>query len=70
MPQHAPESLSDDDVHPVSAHILNLNGPLLADSTLDAKPLSAIKMPDRDKFVSDARPDVENLDCMTRCGGR
>jgi cytochrome c len=70
MPQNAPESLSNDDVYAVSAYILNLNGLLPADSTLDAKTLSAIKMPNRDKFVDDTRPDVKNPECMTRCGGR
>jgi len=69
MPQNAPESLSNDDVYAVSAYILNLNGLLPADSTLDAKTLSAIKMPNRNKFVGDTRPDVKNPECMTRCRG-
>jgi cytochrome c len=59
MPQNAPQSLSDDDVYAVSAYVLNLNGLLQADATLDAKSLAAIKMPNRDKFVGDARPDVK-----------
>lgn len=58
MPQNAPQSLSDDDVYAVSAYILNLNGLVGADATLDAKSLAAIKMPNRDRFVGDARPDV------------
>src|ERR1700749_4737114 len=36
MPQNAPRSLSNDDVYAVSAYILNLNGLLPADTTLDA----------------------------------
>ncbi len=67
MPQNAPESLSNDDVYAVSAYILHLNGLLPADATLDAKALSAIKMPNRDKFVGDPRPDVRNPECMTDC---
>ncbi|MBC9876386.1 cytochrome c [Bradyrhizobium sp. INPA01-394B] len=59
MPQNAPQSLSDDDVYAVSAYILNLNGLIGADATLDATSLAAIKMPNRDKFVGDARPDVK-----------
>ena len=39
MPQNAPQSLSNDDVYAVSAYILNLNGLLPADATLDAKTL-------------------------------
>lgn len=58
MPQNAPQSLSDEDVYAVSAYILNLNGLLGADATLDARSLAAVKMPNRDKFVGDARPDV------------
>ncbi|MDE5443767.1 c-type cytochrome [Bradyrhizobium sp. CSA207] len=59
MPQNAPQSLSDDDVYAVSAYVLNLNGLVGADATLDAKSLSAVKMPNRDRFVGDARPDVK-----------
>jgi mono/diheme cytochrome c family protein len=58
MPQNAPQSLSNDDVYAVSAYILSLNGLLAADAALDAKSLAAIKMPNRDRFVGDARPDV------------
>ncbi|MCG2671469.1 c-type cytochrome [Bradyrhizobium sp. GCM10023182] len=59
MPQNAPQSLSNEDVYAVSAYILNLNGLVRDDATLDAKSLAAIKMPNRDKFVGDARPDVK-----------
>src|ERR1700754_857215 len=67
MPQNAPQSLSDEDVYAVSAYILNLNGLVPADATLDAKTLSAIKMPNRNMFVGDSRPDVKNPSCMTGC---
>jgi cytochrome c len=67
MPQNAPESLSVDDVYAVSAYILNLNGLLAADATLDAKTLPAVKMPNRGMFVGDPRPDVKNPECMKGC---
>ena len=67
MPQNAPESLSDDDVYAVSAYILHLNGLLPADATIDAKTMSAIKMPNRNMFVGDSRPDVRNPACMSGC---
>src|SRR5438128_7723876 len=51
MPQNAPQSLSNEDVYAVSAYILNLNGLLPAEATLDAKTLRAIKMPNRSMFV-------------------
>jgi mono/diheme cytochrome c family protein len=67
MPQNAPQSLSNDDVYAVSAYILHLNGLLPADATLDAKMLGAIKMPNRNMFVGDPRPDVKKPACMTGC---
>jgi S-disulfanyl-L-cysteine oxidoreductase SoxD len=67
MPQNAPQSLSNDDVYAVSAYILNLNGLLPADATLDARTLRAVKMPNRSMFVGDPRPDVKNPACMTGC---
>ena len=59
MPQNAPQSLSNEDVYAVSAYILSLNGLVPADAVLDAKTLAAIKMPNRDDFVPDPRPDVK-----------
>jgi S-disulfanyl-L-cysteine oxidoreductase SoxD len=67
MPQNAPQSLGNDDVYAVSAYILHLNGLLSADATLDARTLGAIKMPNRNMFVSDPRPDVKNPACMAGC---
>jgi S-disulfanyl-L-cysteine oxidoreductase SoxD len=67
MPQNAPESLSNEDVYAVSAYILNLNGLLPADATLDARTLAAIKMPNQSMFLGDPRPDVKNPECMTDC---
>jgi S-disulfanyl-L-cysteine oxidoreductase SoxD len=67
MPQNAPQSLSNDDVYAVSAYILNLNALLPADATLDARTLSAIKMPNRGMFTGDPRPDVKNPACETGC---
>jgi S-disulfanyl-L-cysteine oxidoreductase SoxD len=67
MPQNAPQSLSNEDVYAVSAYILNMNGLLPTDAVLDAKTLSAIKMPNRGMFVGDPRPDVKNPECMKAC---
>jgi cytochrome c len=69
MPQNAPQTLSGEDVYAVSAYILHLNGLLPAEATLDARSLSAIKMPNRNMFVGDSRPDVKNPACVTGCGG-
>jgi S-disulfanyl-L-cysteine oxidoreductase SoxD len=67
MPQNAPQSLSNEEVYAVAAYVLNLNGLLPADATLDATTLKAIKMPNRGMFVGDPRPDVKNPVCMTGC---
>src|SRR3981081_1189486 len=67
MPQNAPQSLSNQDVYAVAAYILNMNGLVPADATLDARTLSAIKMPNRGMFVGDPRPDVKNPACMSGC---
>jgi S-disulfanyl-L-cysteine oxidoreductase SoxD len=58
MPMNAPESLSADDVYAVSAYILNLNGLVPDGAVLDAHALAAVRMPNRDGFVPDPRPDV------------
>src|SRR6202023_403211 len=67
MPQNAPQSLSNEDVYAVYDYILNLHVLLAAVVSLDAKSLSAIKMPNRNMFVGDSRPDVANPACMTDC---
>jgi cytochrome c len=67
MPQNAPQSLGNEEVYALSAYILHLNGLLPAEATLDAKSLSAIKMPNRNMFVGESRPDVKNPACMMDC---
>jgi S-disulfanyl-L-cysteine oxidoreductase SoxD len=67
MPQNAPQSLSNEDVYAVSGYILSLNGLLPPDASVDAKTLSAIKMPNRAMFVGDPRPDVKNPACESGC---
>ncbi|GJE50674.1 Cytochrome c-550 [Methylobacterium tardum] len=58
MPMNAPQSLSDDDVYAVSGYVLHLNGLVPDGAVLDARSLAAIRMPNRDGFVPDPRPDV------------
>jgi len=53
MPYHAPGSLSVDDTYAVAAYILNLNGILSSDGTLDRNTLPAIKMPNSEGFIPD-----------------
>jgi cytochrome c len=67
MPLTAPQSLSNDDVYAVSAYVLHLNGLLPDSAVVDGKALTALRMPNRDGFIGDPRPDVKNSDCMTNC---
>jgi len=54
-------------VYSLSAYLLYLNGIVPADAVLDAKSLPALRMPNRDGFVSDTRPDTSNIACRQNC---
>ena len=56
MPSNAPMSLSNDEVYASSAYILYLNGIIAEDAPMNAQTLAAVKMPNRDGFVSDWPP--------------
>ena len=58
MPFDRPGMLPPDDVYAVTAYVLQLNGIVSASDVLDANTLPKIRMPNRDGFVPDARPDV------------
>jgi cytochrome c len=58
MPFNAPQSLRDDEVYALVAYLLNLNGIVPADAVMDSTSLPAVRMPNRDGFVADPRPDV------------
>jgi hypothetical protein len=45
-------------VYAAVAYVLNLNGIIEADQVIDATSLPKVKMPNRDGFVADPRPDV------------
>jgi len=67
MPLTAPQSLSNDDVYAVSAYVLHLNSLLPAEAALDAKTLPTIRMPNRDMFRRDPRPDIRDAPCTKDC---
>lgn len=58
MPLTAPQSLTPDEVYSVVAWILFRNGIIAEDAVLDARALPAIRMPNREGFAPDPRPDV------------
>jgi cytochrome c len=57
MPLTAPESLSDDEVYALCAYILARANIVGADATMDARALAAVRMPNRDGFIPDPRPE-------------
>jgi len=58
MPFDNPGLLKPPEVYAVAAYILNLNGIIDDGQIMDAKSLPKVKMPNRDGFVADPRPDV------------
>lgn len=67
MPFQAPQSLKPDEVYAVTAYLLHLNGLLPADAVLDQASLPKVRMPNRDGFVADGRPDVSGSACRVDC---
>lgn len=57
MPQTTPGSLNDDQVYALCAYILSEAKIIPSDSTLDAKSLAQVRMPNRDGFIPDRRPE-------------
>ena len=58
MPLTAPQSLVPDEVYSLVAWLLHQNGIIPATMVIDTQTLPTVKMPNRDGFVSDPRPDV------------
>jgi S-disulfanyl-L-cysteine oxidoreductase SoxD len=56
MPITSPLSLTSDEVYAVTAYVLYLNGIIPADATMNAQSLPAVKMPNREGFISDWPP--------------
>jgi mono/diheme cytochrome c family protein len=58
MPFDQPGVLKPPEVYALVAYILNLNGIVGNAQAMDAKSLPKVKMPNRNGFVADPRPDV------------
>lgn len=58
MPYDNPRTLPVDDIYAVSAFILSKSGVIPETLELNEKSILQVKMPNRDGFVPDARPDV------------
>ena len=58
QPFDDPGSLTPNQVYAVTAYLLYLNGIIGEQEIMDATTLPLVKMPNRDGFVPDPRPDV------------
>ncbi|MGU3340978.1 c-type cytochrome [Methylobacterium mesophilicum] len=58
MPFNAPGSLTDDQVYAVVAYILSEGNVIKSEETLDATSLPKVRMPNRDGFIPDPRPEL------------
>jgi S-disulfanyl-L-cysteine oxidoreductase SoxD len=59
MPFNQPGLLNHNEVYAVVAYILHLNGIVGEKQSMNSKTLPQVRMPNRDGFVSDPRPDVK-----------
>jgi S-disulfanyl-L-cysteine oxidoreductase SoxD len=59
MPYQTPGTLTPDESYAATAYILYLNGIVEEKEDLNKKTLPKVKMPNRDGFVPDPRPDVK-----------
>src|SRR3954469_18754423 len=55
MPLNESKSLTNDEIYAVVAYILQINGVIGEDDTIDARTLPTVRMPNRDGFVTFAR---------------
>jgi hypothetical protein len=58
MPFDRPGVLTSDDVYSVVAYVLQLNGVVSTSDVIDRTTLPKIRMPNREGFVPDGRPDT------------
>jgi cytochrome c len=65
-----PGSLTADQVYAVTAYLLHLNGIIGEHDVLDVQTLPQVRMPNRDGFVPDSRPDVGKMSQSQRRSGR
>lgn len=67
MPMDHPLTLTADEVYAASAYLLYVNGLVPADAVMDQQSLPQVRMPNRDNFIVDDRPDTKAVRCMRDC---
>lgn len=70
MPYQRPGTLTTDETYALTAFILYLNGIVDEKATLDERTLPGVKMPNRNGFVADPRPDVPRKKAESPEGSR
>ena len=61
MPYQNPGSLRANEVYALTAYVFFLNGIVRQSDVLDRASLPRVRMPNRDGFVGDRRPDIRRL---------
>jgi S-disulfanyl-L-cysteine oxidoreductase SoxD len=59
MPNTQPGTLNPNEVYALTAYILALNGIISDTTVLNERSLPAVRMPNRDGFIADSRPDTK-----------
>lgn len=68
MPFDRPQSLKPDEVYALTAYLLHLDGVVPADARMDARAVTATRMPNRSAFFTyDNAPDIRATRCMSDC---
>jgi cytochrome c len=62
MPYQRPGTLTAEETYSLTAFVLYMNGIVDEKTRLDEKTLPQIRMPNRDGFVPDPRPDIPRKD--------
>jgi S-disulfanyl-L-cysteine oxidoreductase SoxD len=62
MPYQAPGSLKSNDIYAVTAWLLYANGIISQGTVIDRQSLPTVRMPNRNGFVADPRPDVKPIE--------
>jgi hypothetical protein len=66
MPYTEPGTLTADDTYAVTAFLLFKNGIIQRDDAMNKDTLPKVRMPNRDGFIADTRPDVHDTSAATK----
>lgn len=69
MPYTEPGTLSADETYAVTAFLLFKNGIIPRDEAMNKESLPKVRMPNRDGFIADTRPDVHDTSAALKSAG-